>query len=88
MNEIDALKQEIEALKGSLTGNMMEDMEIRDQIHNLEMKVTGTKPMDTRIDCVGCGSQNPFLQKTETLLMKGFFYVEEILNRLYSGTDG
>ncbi|MBL6667931.1 MAG: hypothetical protein ISP69_04575 [Crocinitomicaceae bacterium] len=56
MNEIDALKQEIEALKVSLTGNMMEDMEIRDQIHNLEMKVTGTKPMDTRIDCVGCGS--------------------------------
>ena len=56
MNELDALKQEIENLKGKLTGNMMEDMDIRDKIHNLEMKVSGTKPMDTRIDCVGCGS--------------------------------
>ena len=56
MNELDALKQEIENLKGKLTGNMMEDMDIRDKIHNLEMKVPGTKPMDTRIDCVGCGS--------------------------------
>lgn len=56
MIELDALKQEIENLKGKLTGNMMEDMDIRDKIHNLEMKVSGTKPMDTRIDCVGCGS--------------------------------
>lgn len=56
MSDLDQLKSEIEELKNQLTGNMMEDMEIRDKIHNLEMKVKGIKPMDTRIDCVGCGS--------------------------------
>ena len=45
MNNLDQLKEEIQSLEGELTGNMMEDM-----------KVSGTKPMDTRIDCVGCGS--------------------------------
>jgi len=56
MSDLDQLKSEIEELNDQLTGNMMEDMEIRDKIHNLEMKVKGIKPMDTRIDCVGCGS--------------------------------
>lgn len=56
MSDLDQLKTEIEELNNQLTGNMMEDMEIRDKIHNLEMKVKGIKPMDTRIDCVGCGS--------------------------------
>ena len=39
MNELDILKQQIEELKGKLTGNMMEDMELRDKIHNLEIVV-------------------------------------------------
>ena len=56
MNDLDQIKAEIEKLNQQLTGNMMEDMDIRDKIHNLEMKVKGIKPMDTRIDCVGCGS--------------------------------
>ena len=56
MNELDKLKQEIEELKGKLTGNMMEDMELRDKIHNLEMKVNGVKPTDSHFDCIGCGS--------------------------------
>ena len=56
MNELDQLKQQIEELKGKLTGNMMEDMEIRDKIHNLEMKVNGVKPTDSHFDCIGCGS--------------------------------
>jgi len=56
MSDLDQLKSEIEELINQLTGNMMEDMEIRDKIHNLEMKVKGIKPMDTRIDCIGCGS--------------------------------
>ena len=56
MNDLDQIKAEIEKLNQQLTGNMMEDMDIRDKIHNLEMKVNGIKPMDTRIDCVGCGS--------------------------------
>ena len=56
MSDLDQLKSEIEELNNQLTGNMMEDMEIRDKIHNLEMKVKGIKPMDTRIDCIDCGS--------------------------------
>ena len=56
MSDLDQLKSEIEELNNQLTGNMMEDMEIRDKIHNLETKVKGIKPMDTRIDCIGCGS--------------------------------
>ena len=50
------LNNEIEFLKTKLTGNMMEDMEIRDQIHNLEMKLKGVKPEDSHFDCIGCGS--------------------------------
>lgn len=51
-----ALAQEIEKLKGSLTGEMFQDMDIRDQIHNLEMQLKGVKPMDSHFDCIGCGS--------------------------------
>ncbi len=51
-----ALEQEIEKLKSSLTGDMFQDMEIRDKIHNLEMQLNGTKPMDSHFDCIGCGS--------------------------------
>ena len=50
------INTEIESLKTKLTGNMMEDMEIRDQIHNLEMKLKGVKPEDSHFDCIGCGS--------------------------------
>tara|TARA_R110002153_G_scaffold35059_4_gene104405 strand:- start:5238 stop:5399 length:162 start_codon:yes stop_codon:yes gene_type:complete len=53
---MEDLINKIAKLKKNLTGDMMIDMEIRDQIHNLEMKVSGTKPVDTKIDCVGCGS--------------------------------
>ncbi|NVJ87209.1 MAG: hypothetical protein HWE15_12935 [Algoriphagus sp.] len=58
MSEVQ--KQELEAqiadLKSQLTGDMFADMELRDQIHNLEMKLKGVKPMDSSIDCIGCGS--------------------------------
>lgn len=50
------LTQEIENLKTQLTGDMFKDMDVKDQIHNLEMKLNGTKPMDSSIDCIGCGS--------------------------------
>ena len=54
------IKQQIEetlnALKGQLTGDMMKDMSIKDEIHNLEMKLKGVKPMDSHVDCIGCGS--------------------------------
>ncbi len=50
------LQDQIKELEATLTGDMMQDMEIRDKIHNLKMKLTGTKPMDSSIDCIGCGS--------------------------------
>ena len=54
--ETSNLSTEIESLKTKLTGNMIEDIEIRDQIHNLEMKLKGVKPEDSHFDCIGCGS--------------------------------
>ena len=50
------LEKQIEELKSKLTGDMFQDMETRDKIHNLEMKLKGVKPMDSHFDCVGCGS--------------------------------
>lgn len=50
------LETEIKNLESQLTGDMFKDMDIRDQIHNLKMKLNGTKPMSQEIDCVGCGS--------------------------------
>ena len=52
----DQLAREIENLKNRLTGDMFTDMDIKDKIHNLEMKLKGVKPMDSSIDWVGCGS--------------------------------
>lgn len=50
------LQEQINDLTSQLTGEMFHDMEIKDQIHNLTMKLKGVKPMDTHIDCIGCGS--------------------------------
>ena len=50
------LKEQILNLRNELSGDMFKDMEIRDKIHNLEMKLNGVKPSDSKIDCVGCGS--------------------------------
>lgn len=52
----EEIEKEIEALNAQLTGDMFKDMDIRDKIHNLKMKLNGTKPMNSEIDCVGCGS--------------------------------
>ena len=54
--EAQAIQDEIKALESQLTGDMFQDMDIKDKIHNLEMKLKGVKPMDSHIDCVGCGS--------------------------------
>lgn len=50
------LENEIKTLESQLTGDMFQDMDLRDQIHNLKMKLNGTKPMQQEIECVGCGS--------------------------------
>lgn len=53
---VEEMKAEIQELESQLTGDMFKDMDIKDKIHNLQMKVNGTKPTDSEIDCVGCGS--------------------------------
>lgn len=52
----EQLQEQIKHLKQQLTGEMMADMAIKDEIHNLQMKLDGVKPTDSHIDCIGCGS--------------------------------
>jgi len=52
----EQLSQEIQSLNSQLTGDMFKDMDIKDQIHNLTMKLNGVKPLDSSFECVGCGS--------------------------------
>lgn len=53
---VEEIQTEITTLEGKLTGDMFSDMEIKDKIHNLKMKLNGTRPMNSEIECVGCGS--------------------------------
>ena len=53
---IEEVQSEIEGLDAQLTGDMFQDMDIRDKIHNLKMKLNGTKSINAEIECVGCGS--------------------------------
>ena len=46
------IQSEIESLEAKLTGDMFQDMDLRDKIHNLKMKLKGTKPINSEIDCV------------------------------------
>ncbi len=50
------INEKIKELEAQLTGDMFNDMDIKDKIHNLKMKRDGIKPEDSFIDCVGCGS--------------------------------
>lgn len=52
----EQLQVEITALEAQLTGDMFQDMDLKDKIHNLKMKLNGVKPVDSHIDCIGCGS--------------------------------
>ena len=52
----ETLEQEINALRAQLSGDMFKDMDIKDKIHNLSMKLNGVRPMDSAIECIGCGS--------------------------------
>ena len=50
-------QEQITELESQLTGNMMQDMDVKDQIHNLQMEIDGIKPdHSSEIDCIGCGS--------------------------------
>ena len=55
-NKKELLEKEIETLKSQLTGDMFQDMEIRDKIHNITLKLNGVRPSNSEIECVGCGS--------------------------------
>ena len=52
----EALEKELKELEASLSGNMISDMDIKDKIHNIKMKIQGVRPSDSFIECVGCGS--------------------------------
>jgi hypothetical protein len=56
MDTTQTIKDQIAVLSAKLTGDLFADMDIKDEIHNLEMKLNGVKPMDSHIDCIGCGS--------------------------------
>lgn len=53
---IQEIQSEITSLESQLTGDMFADMDLKDKIHNLKMKEKGTRPMNSEIECVGCGS--------------------------------
>lgn len=54
--QVQEYNRKIQALEAQITGDMYADMEIRDKIHNLKMERDGVKPIDSSIDCIGCGS--------------------------------
>jgi hypothetical protein len=53
---LEEIQSEINTLKSQITGDMFQDMELRDKIHNLELKLRGEKPVWQEIECEGCGS--------------------------------
>ena len=54
--EKENIQNEINQLELTLTGDMFKDMDTKDKIFNLNMKLNGTKPSDTQFECVGCSS--------------------------------
>jgi hypothetical protein len=56
LTNMQEIQNKIQQLESQLTGNMFADMNVKDEIHNLKMKMNGTKPPEQEIDCIGCGS--------------------------------
>ncbi len=50
------IKDRISELENSLTGDMMIDMEIKDEIHKLEMSEKGVVCSVEDTECIACGS--------------------------------
>jgi len=50
------IKDRISELENSLTGDMMIDMEIKDEIHKLEMSEKGVVCSVEDAECIACGS--------------------------------
>jgi hypothetical protein len=55
MTEAEIIR-EIKFQESKLSGDFVHDLTVKDRIHNLKMKLNGTKPMNQEIDCVNCGS--------------------------------
>ena len=51
-----SLVNEISELEKTLTGDMFQDMDVRNKIHNIKMKIEGVRPPESFVECVGCGS--------------------------------
>jgi len=52
----EELLSRLEELRDALTGDMIEDMNIRNEMHQIEMELNETRPQDSFMDCEGCGS--------------------------------
>ncbi len=52
----EELLSRLEELKDALTGDMIEDMNIRNEMHQIEMQLNDIRPMDSAFECEGCGS--------------------------------
>tara|TARA_R110000803_G_C11774429_1_gene295733 strand:- start:98 stop:265 length:168 start_codon:yes stop_codon:yes gene_type:complete len=50
------IKARISELQNSMSGDMMIDMEIRDEIHQLEMSEKGVVCSIEDSECIACGS--------------------------------
>lgn len=52
------MKEQIEQLESQLTGNLLEDIEIREKIHKLKMEDSGAVGCVCELgdECVACGS--------------------------------
>lgn len=48
------LEAEMQELKAALTGDLFQDMETRDKIHQIEMKLNGVQPEDGHETCEFC----------------------------------
>jgi|TARA_R110002020_G_scaffold46356_6_gene131964 polyhydroxyalkanoate synthesis regulator phasin len=53
--EMKNLLEDLKKRKESAV-DFSEKISIASEIHNIEMKLNGVKPMDSHIDCIGCGS--------------------------------
>lgn len=56
------ISKRIEALTKQLTGNLMQDIDIQEEIHGLKRQLSEqeetlhAKPDDSDFECIGCGS--------------------------------
>jgi hypothetical protein len=54
--EMEVLVDKYELIKDNSSYSFIAKLDILDEIHNIKMKLNGVKPMDSHVDCIGCGS--------------------------------